>query len=184
MWTNPGVFGIVARGGVEEREAFGGFGGFAQGHLQDFGQVQGVTVGFLGDLFAATEAVGNDEPVGRRLPDGGKKFQFADGARDFVLLFLKTKSASHAAASGRGRGEVDAHAAEDGFLGSHLHDGFVMAVAVNQRFAGELRDREIFGVLLKEFAEQEDLFRERVGTFVVGEEVDQLVAEDGGATGL
>ena len=62
MRTYPGVFGIMARGSVEKRDAFGAFGGFAQGHLKDLGEVQGVAVGFLGDLLAATEAVALGPP--------------------------------------------------------------------------------------------------------------------------
>jgi len=146
--------------------------------------MQGVTVGFLSDLLAATETVGDDEPVGGSVTDSGKQFEFADGARDCVLFFFKTKGAGHAAASGSGRGEIDAHAAENGFLGGHLHDGFVMAMAMDERFAGEFGDGEIFGVLFEKFAEQEDLPGERVGAVVVGKEVGEFVAEDGGAAWL
>jgi len=144
VWPYPGVFGIVLRGGVEHGVAFGGFGGFAEGHLEDFGEVQGVAVGLLGDLFAAAEAVGYDQPVGGGLADGGEEFEFSDGFRNGVLVFFEAEGSRHAAASGGGRGVVDAHALEDGFFGGHLHDCFVMAVAVDQRTAGEFGEREIF----------------------------------------
>jgi len=42
-----------------------------QGHLQDFGEVEGVATGALGNLLAATEAVGDDERVGRGSAHGG-----------------------------------------------------------------------------------------------------------------
>ena len=111
----------------------------------------------MGDLFAATETVGNDEPVGWRLADGGKKFEFADGDGDFVLIWFKTEGAGHAAATGSRSVEVDADAAQDGLFGGHLHQGFVMAVAVEDRFAIELGQRDMRGVSFEEFAEQESL---------------------------
>ena len=95
--------------------------------------------GALGDLLAATESVGDDQPVGGRVADGGEKFEFADGRGDVVLVALEAEGAGHAAASGSGLVEVDAEAAEEGFFGGHLHDGLVMAVSVEQGFAVELR---------------------------------------------
>src|SRR5258705_8368772 len=59
-----------------------------------------------------------------------------------------------------------------------------MAVAVDERLAGERRQREVFGMLLEEFAEQEDLLRERASTLVLWEQVGKFVAEDSGTTGL
>jgi hypothetical protein len=47
---------------------------------------------------------------------------------------------------GAGDLEVDAEAAQEGFFGGHLHDGFVMAVAVEERFAVQLGQRENVGV--------------------------------------
>jgi len=70
--------------------------------LDDFGYVQGVAVGALGNLFAATEAVGDDEPVGRSAADSGEEFEFADGHGDVVLVALEAEGAGHAAASGGG----------------------------------------------------------------------------------
>ena len=69
-----------------------------------------MAIGLLGDLLAATETVGDDEPVGRSLADGGQKFEFADGFRDVVFLFFEAEGSGHAAASGSRRGEIDAHA--------------------------------------------------------------------------
>ena len=143
--------------------------------------MQRVAVSFLGNLLAATEAVGNDEPVGGGLADGGEKFQLSDGFRNFVLLFFEAEGPGHSATSRGGRGELDAHAAQHGFLGSHLHDGLVMAVAVDERLARQLGDGEILRVLFQEFAEQEDLLRERAGAFVFGEQVNEFVAENSGA---
>src|SRR5208282_3648884 len=111
----------------------------------------------------------------------GQKLEFADRLRDLVFLFFEAERSCHAATSGGGSGEVDAHTPEDGFFGGHLHDGFVMAMAVDQRAACELRKREIFCPLLEKFTEQEDLLREGLRAFVFGEKVREFVAEDGGA---
>jgi hypothetical protein len=48
-------------------------------HLQDFGQVQGAAGRELGDLLAATKAIGNDEALFWGVADGGEEFEFADG---------------------------------------------------------------------------------------------------------
>ena len=85
----------------------------------------------MGDLFAATEAVGDDEPVGGGLANCGQEFEFADGLGDIVFVVLKAEGAGHAAAAGSGTVEVDADPAQDGLLGGHLHNGFVMAVSVH-----------------------------------------------------
>ncbi|HXZ18826.1 MAG TPA: hypothetical protein VEG63_02695, partial [Candidatus Acidoferrales bacterium] len=72
---SAGGYGAEAEGGAGYGGAEGGFaggdeGGFGvglrgmelgvEGHGEDFGEVKGVTVGALGDLLAATEAVGDD----------------------------------------------------------------------------------------------------------------------------
>jgi hypothetical protein len=117
-----------------------------QRHLQDLGQMQRVAICTLSDLFAAAEAIGDYEPVSRGFADGGEKFEFADRDRNLIFLGLETKRAGHPAATGGGALEVDAQAAQDGLLGSHLHDGFVMAVAVEERLTVELRQGEILRV--------------------------------------
>jgi hypothetical protein len=106
-------------------------------HLQDLGQMQGLAARALGDLFAATEAVGNDQPVCGGSADGRHKLKFADGDGDIVFVGFETERASHAAASGGWALEVDAEAAQDGLFGSHLHQGFLVAVAVEERLAIE-----------------------------------------------
>ncbi len=75
----------------------------------------------LCNLFAATEAVGDDESFGGRLADGGEEFEFADLHGDFVLLFFKAEGAGHAAAAFCRGFEVDADAAQHGFFRGHLH---------------------------------------------------------------
>ena len=59
-----------------------------------------------------------------------------------------------------------------------------MAVAVDEGFARQLGKRNVLGVFLEELAEQEDLLREGAGALIVREQVDEFVAEDGGAAGF
>ena len=50
--------------------------------------------------------------------------------------------------------------------------------------AGELRKLKVGGFLFQKFAEQESLPGQLVGPVILGKEIDQFVAKDGGATGL
>jgi hypothetical protein len=152
------------------------------GHLKDFGDVQRVAVSELGDLFAATEAVGDDEAFWRRVADGGEKFEFSNGGGDFVFVMMEAEGAGHAAAAGGGRVEIDANAAEERFFRSHLHERFVMAVSVEEGFAVQAGKLDLVG--LQEFAQQESLLREGAGARVLGEQVAEFVAKDGDAARL
>src|SRR5580704_8194407 len=105
VWSNPSVFGIVLRRGIEHWETFWRFSGLSNRHLEHFGEMQCVAVRLLGNLLAATETVGNDEPVSRSLANGGQQFKFADGFRNFVFVFFKAERSGHAAASRRRRCE-------------------------------------------------------------------------------
>ena len=53
---------------------------------------------------------------------------------------------------------------------------------VEERFPAELRQLEVSGFVLQELAEQKSLPRESVRALVLREKVEQLVAENGGAT--
>src|SRR6266850_7686435 len=57
-------------------------------------------------------------------------------------------------------------------------------MAMDEGLAGKRWQRKVFGMLLQEFAEQEDLLRESASTLVLGEEVGQFVTKDSGTTGL
>ena len=60
-----------------------------------------------------------------------------------------------------------------------------MAVSVEQGVARELRKLGVGNeILLQELAEQERLLAQGLCAFIVGEEVDQFVAEYGNTTGL
>src|ERR1700721_2549086 len=102
------------------RERSVGLARMIEGHLQDLGEVERVTAGALGNLLAATESVGDNEPVGGRTAAGGGELEVADGGRDVVFFVLETEGAGHAAASGSWSREVDADAAQERLFGGHL----------------------------------------------------------------
>jgi len=127
--------------------------------LEDLGEVEGTAVGVLGDLLTTAEAVGDDEPVVRGLADCGEKFEFSDSLGDFIVFAtMEAEGTCHATAS-RGRSsEVNTETTEERLLGRHLHERLVMAVAMDQGFAIELRESRVCRhFLFEKFAEQERL---------------------------
>ena len=143
MRTHPRILGILSRRGVKDWEAIWSFAGLPQSHLQNFGEMQRMTISLLRNLLAATKTVGDDEPVGWSPPNRWKKFEFSDGFRNFVFVFFEAEGSGHAAASGSGRGEVDSHALQHSFFSRHFHDGLVMAMPVDQRPARKFGDLEL-----------------------------------------
>src|ERR1700686_2418946 len=106
-------FGLVGADSARFGEAIVGFVGGIERHLEDFGEVQSVAARAFGDLLAAAEAVGDDEPVGRSATDGGEELEFSDGGGDIVLVVLEAEGSGHAAARGSGGLEVDADAVQE-----------------------------------------------------------------------
>src|ERR1700728_339576 len=153
-------------------------------HLQNFGKMKRVTPGSLPDLLAATESVGDDEPVRGRFTHCGQKFEFADGRGDFIFVVLKAERAGHPTASRSWSLEVDADSPQQRLLGSHLHDGLVMAVSVQQCLALVAREWTIPGVAVEKLAEQKCLPGQGLGTSVVRKKVQQFIAKNGNAAGL
>jgi hypothetical protein len=66
---------------------------------EDLGEVNDRSRRILGDLLAATEAIGDDESFGRGTADGRQQHPFGESLRYGKLLLLKTEGASHAATS-------------------------------------------------------------------------------------
>src|ERR1035437_503521 len=56
-----------------------GFSRWVERHLEDFGEVQGAGGGCFGDLLAAAESVGDEEPIRGSFADGGEEFELSDG---------------------------------------------------------------------------------------------------------
>lgn len=152
---------------------------------EDFGEVLGSAGGVLGDLFAATEAVGDEDVGWGGAACGWQEDSFAEGLRDGVVLAFKAKRACHAAAAGVEEFDLCAGAAEPLEFVFHVEDGFVVAVAVEEDAGvGVLGGLVVGRVAGEELAEQEGLVGEAFCAVVAGEEVEELVAEDAGATGF
>src|SRR5579864_2033574 len=126
-------------------------------HSNHFGQVQRVSSGALPDLLAATKTISDDEQIGGRVADRWQKLQFSNGERRFIFFFLESECPSHSAASRRWHLTVNIHARKDCLLIRHLHNGFVMAMTVNQRSAADLWNRKILRLLLQEFTQKPNL---------------------------
>src|SRR3982751_2618049 len=100
------------------------------------------------DLLAAAETVSDDQRVLRGLANARQQHTLADAHRDVVMLALEAERAGHAAAAGIEMLEVEAHLLQDLFLRLELHDRFVMAVALDDRFALQLRhSKAVAGVV-------------------------------------
>ena len=122
-----------------------------KGRCDHLRQVQGMAVGRLGDLFAATEAVGDDEAVGWGLADRRQEFQFADRHRHVVFLLVESERAGHAATTRRRGAPVHAHFAENGLLIGHFHERLVMAMAVDEGLDREVRQLKVGGFPFQKF---------------------------------
>src|SRR5713101_8302134 len=142
--------------------------------------MQGLTTRTLGNLLLATEAIGNNQVVGRSVSDRREKLQFADGDRNIILIFFKAKRPCHPAASRCRSIVVDAHPSQDRLLVGHLHNGFVMTMAMNQRLSGKPRQMKMLRFLLQKFAQQKGLPRQPLSARVVGEKIEELIPKNGG----
>jgi len=159
------------------------WGGFAWVRLgDDFREVDGAAAGVLRDLLAAAEAIGNEDGLGRSGADGGQENAFAESLGDFKLVAFEAEGAGHAAAAGVEQIDVGAGAPEQFQFRCHLHQGFVMAVPLDDDFAaGMLGGMEVRGVPGEKLAEQQGLIAEALSALILREEIDQLIAEDAGA---
>src|SRR5438270_1840243 len=106
-----------------------------------------VAIRALGNLLAAAEPVGDDERLRGSLPNCGKQFQFANRDRHLVLLFFKPERTRHSAAPRSRRGKIYAHLPQDRLFIVHLHNGFVMAMSMNDGLRLQTRHLKIWGTL-------------------------------------
>jgi len=70
------------------------------------------------------------------------------------VLALEAERAGHAAAAGIEMIEVEADLLQHKFFRLELHDRFVVAVALNDRFPFHLRDTEAVAGVLNEFTQR------------------------------
>src|SRR5438128_2717988 len=106
--------------------------------LYDLGQVQSAAVRGLGDLFATTEAIGDDQRVLVSVAHGGQQDALTTFDGDIVVVFLKAESPGHATATGVEYRVVKPELLENCLLWHCTHDGFVMAMHLDNSFALEL----------------------------------------------
>jgi hypothetical protein len=151
---------------------------------QDFSEVKTAAVGVLRDLLAAAEAVCDEDGVRACGTHGREKGTLGECLRDVELIAFEAKGAGHAAATGVKQLNVRACGSEELDFVGHLHDSLVMAVALDDKCAVALR-RTVVGCFAdQELAEEECVGFEFMGAWIVGKQVGELVAEDGGAAWL
>ena len=153
---------------------------------EDFSEVQRAGVAELMNLFAATEAIGDDDGGGSGGADGGQQTVLRDGFRDFEFVGFKPKRTGHAAATRLDGFDDGAGALEEcDFAGGSAEDGFVVAVAVDEDVrASETGGREVRRVRGEPVGEEPDLLAELLRVGIFGEDFEELVFEDAGAAGL
>src|SRR5581483_7212074 len=92
----------------------------------------------MADLLAAGEAVGDHQRIGRARAHRRQQHALADHARELEALGAVAERARHPATSGVELLRTQPpDAAEDGHLGPHAGKRLLMAMAVNERTAGE-----------------------------------------------
>ena len=151
-----------------------------------FSEIEGLAGGQLRDLFAATEAVGEDDGGGVGGLNGGQQTLVGNGFGDFKFAGFEAEGASHSATPGLDGLDCGAGFAEQrDFAGRAAEDGFVMAVAVDK----DVRALEAAGgkfrrAIGKPVSEQPDLAAQEFRARVIGEELWQFIFEDAGAAWL
>ena len=111
----------------------------------------------------------------------GRRTRSPSFCGELELIFFEAEGAGHAAAAGVEEFDVCSGEAEEGDFVVHTHGGAVVAVAVDDDLFVDLRRAVVGGVFDEELAEEEGLVAEFLRARIVGEEVGELVAEDGGA---
>lgn len=123
--------------------------------------------------------------MGAGAADSRQEDPFCEGLGDLKLLALEAERPSHAAAAGVEQGNPGSGAAEEVELGAHLHDGFVVAMAVeDDALPGEVRGSIIGRVPGEEIAQEIALAAEPGSSRVLREEVTEFVAKNAGARGF
>ena len=102
-------------------------------HVDYLGQVQRAAIAALRDLFAAAEAVGNDEGVGGRRADGRQQPAFTDGERHVIVPRFESERAGHPAAAGVEDVILHTKSLQQSPVGIHLHERLLMTMPVNER---------------------------------------------------
>jgi len=100
---------------------------------EGFSEVHGLAVAELGDLLAATEAVGNDEGEGAGGLDGRQKAVVGDGLGDLEFICFEAEGSGHAATAGLDGFDGGSRLTKQRDLaGRAAEDGFVVAMTVDK----------------------------------------------------
>ena len=157
-------------------------GTLVQGHLEHLGQVQCAAAGEAGDLFAATEAVGDDERIVVGLAHGGQQHPLADGharrrsGRSRSRTSRPCRSSPNRAARSSGPSSSGPHSRRQ------RHDVLVMAMPLHQGLALELRaDGNPAPSCSRNSLRMKVWALSRLASSSMGKRFMQLVAEDGHA---
>src|SRR6185437_8463461 len=94
--------------------------------------------GALLNLFATTEAVGNDQSFRRCSPDSRQQLKIPNRDRNIVFVVFKTEGTGHSATALRGSCEIEPQAPQHRLFIRHLQNRLVMAVSVNERLSSNL----------------------------------------------
>ena len=101
--------------------------------------------------------------------------------RKIEFLYFEAEGAGHAAATGIEELDFCSSEAKEGDLVVDAHGSAVMAVAMDDDFFVELRRSVVRSVFDEELTEEEGLVAKFGGTGLVGEQIGEFVAKDGGA---
>ena len=139
--------------------------------------------GGLSDLLAAAKPVGDQQGAIGSFPNSGQETPLADGHRQLVVFApFEAECAGHATATGLGLGRVEANRSQSGLLGGHAHGRLLVAVAVQDRVADEATRQggaELPRMSPDESAKADGQLIEPLGARIAGEQVRQLIVEDG-----
>lgn len=102
--------------------------------------MKSMPAGRLFNLFPTAKTIGDDQSIFCRGPDGREENPFPYLHGDLIMLTpLKTKDAGHATAAGIENLIVKAQFGKHTRFCIHVHDRFMMAVSLDERFAPQPR---------------------------------------------
>ena len=137
----------------------------------------------LENLFAATEAIGNNDIFGRSRAHSRKQDSFSALDADIVMFLFVSESASHSTAT-----RIEDRAIQAGFCKNRcfvikVQQRFVMAMPMHDGPAGNV-GRRIVRFMVKELSKRYDLRTQAFAVLVTGQKVRKLVSKDRDATRL
>ena len=137
--------------------------------------------GVLYDLFAAAEAVTDDDRLGGGFTDGWQKDALCELLRQVELVLFEAEWAGHAATAGVEKFNVRPGGAKESHFVGHAHGRAMMAMAMDDYLGIELWSPIRWSVFYKKFAKKERLSAELESAWIVRQQIGEFIAEDAGA---